>query len=623
MGTTGRSLRLSEGVHRLKVEYVQYEGGSQLKVLWAPAGRSAQSFRPESLFVRAPNRETLVVARRADLLRRSAAIVWPATWAAFAAVLGVFCIRQWRRLGVNGRLGRMMRHLHERYGAWTEQHSPAGRLVFAVVVAGVTLGVILARLPGLNPESLWYNDLAWATLTRADSLRAMLRIPSHAPPGFLALLRVSRDLFSDPEWSVQLPPFICGVAAVPVMALVVRRLTRSLGLGILAAGLTALNPLLAHYTLYVKRYSLDFLMTAILLLAGASLLDGHEIRPRKVAELTLFSAFALLFSVGSVFVSFPVMSVIIVQALLARRGGTRAILLVAVAFALVLVAGFFLFRSRTGELMRYDFRRNLLGRSYRLLRGLVVSLHGWKAYCRDELAELERDRALEPDNRFVDAAVRGPGVHLAVCAEVEPPHRVDCAWIHRGVFRRCVHELVPLTNDRRSMFAFPVFICLAVMGFHLVTEWLPRREVIRLVAGVAVAAFSLGAPIRAQYWRVNDVRLIQRVADLPQGDGLILSPAGAYLAGYYGPWPITIAGPEERRIDGQIGFVRNLTVVGVTKQMVEGFLGRAHPTRLWYVAFRTSDEAEADVLEALNERGYTTEQVEFTTRGTLYRGVLR
>jgi hypothetical protein len=147
--------------------------------------------------------------------------------------------------------------------------------------------------------------------------------------------------------------------------------------------------------------------------------------------------------------------------------------------------------------------------------------------------------------------------------------------------------------------------------------------VVRLVAGLGVAVFALYAPIHPQYWGVDDARLIQRVSALPSGDGLILSPAGAYLAGYYGPWPIRIARRGERRIDGEIGIVRNLTVISVTRSVVEGFLGRARPAHLWYVAFRTSDEAEDSVLQVLNERGYAMEQVELTSRGTLYLGVLR
>ena len=56
------------------------------------------------------------------------------------------------------------------------------------------------------------------------------------------------------------------------MALVVQSVTRDYGLAILAAALTALNPLLAHYTVFVHQYPFDFLVTALFLLAAAHLL---------------------------------------------------------------------------------------------------------------------------------------------------------------------------------------------------------------------------------------------------------------------------------------------------------------------------------------------------------------
>ena len=177
-----QALHLSEGVHRLKIEYVQYGAGTLLTVLWAPAGQSARPFLRESLFARAPDPDTLAVARRAGLLRRSAAIVWPAVALAWIAFLGAFCIHLWSTTGATARVGGMARRLQKRYGSWTEQHSPAGRVLFAVVVAAVTLRACFARLPGLNPESLWFDDLAWAAVTRASQVRAMLQAPTHAPP---------------------------------------------------------------------------------------------------------------------------------------------------------------------------------------------------------------------------------------------------------------------------------------------------------------------------------------------------------------------------------------------------------------------------------------------------------
>src|SRR5262249_10044937 len=51
----------------------------------------------------------------------------------------------------------------------------------------------LARLPGLNPASLWWDDLWVATLAKA-SLREALTIPAPTPAGFLLTLWLVRRL---------------------------------------------------------------------------------------------------------------------------------------------------------------------------------------------------------------------------------------------------------------------------------------------------------------------------------------------------------------------------------------------------------------------------------------------
>ena len=150
----------------------------------------------------------------------------------------------------------------------------------ALVVVGVALRALWARLPGWNPESLWNDDLVWGAIVRGQDLQTVVTVPAHAPPGFLAALWGLLSLFRDPEWSLQLLPFVCGIVAIPVMACLVRRLTGDNALAILAACLTALNPLLAHYTVFVKQYSLGFLSTALLLL-GATVLFGGS---RRVSE---------------------------------------------------------------------------------------------------------------------------------------------------------------------------------------------------------------------------------------------------------------------------------------------------------------------------------------------------
>ncbi len=188
-------------------------------------------------------------------------------------------------------------------------------------------------------------------------------------------------------------------------------------------------------------------------------------------------------------------------------------------------------------------------------------------------------------------------------------------------------QLYPLTTDRRSIFAFPVFICLFVMGLHLLTEWFSRREMVRAVLGLAAVGFALYAPIRAEYWRVNDARLIQRVSgSLAPADGLILSPNGTYLAAYYGMWPVRFAAANESADGVKARIARELTLQlpprGEPGPAVDRFLGETRPSRVWYVAFRTGGDEE-EVLKALTDRAYELERIDTTAKGRLYRGVLR
>ena len=108
-------------------------------------------------------------------------------------------------------------------------------------------------MPGGTPESLWADDLVYGAIVRSETLWDMLAAPIHMAPGPFVIWRGLHALLPDPEWSLQLLPFACGIAAIPVMALVVWRLTADESLAATAAALTALNPLLAHYTVFVHQ----------------------------------------------------------------------------------------------------------------------------------------------------------------------------------------------------------------------------------------------------------------------------------------------------------------------------------------------------------------------------------
>jgi hypothetical protein len=224
-----------------------------------------------------------------------------------------------------------------------------------IAIVGLTAWTLLARLPGWNPDSLWYDDLVWGAITLAP-FSTIITIPAHAEPGFFAALWGARTLLGDPEWSLQVLPFLCGLAAIPIMALVVRRLTHDDGLTLLAAALTALNPLLAHYSLYVKQYSLGFVITTMILLGAVWLFETPRVVPRRFTVFSGAAGIAVFFSVPSVFASFPVANLAAIRSLWTRAAGRRRILSIAAGYNLLVLAAYFLLQSRGNDMVQEAFR---------------------------------------------------------------------------------------------------------------------------------------------------------------------------------------------------------------------------------------------------------------------------
>jgi len=229
-------------------------------------------------------------------------------------------------------------------------------LLFALAVTAIVIASWAARSYGWDPESLWKDDLVWGAITRAPRLESLLAVPAHTSPGFLTILWASRALFRDPEWSLQLLPFVCGLAAIPVIGLTVRRLTRSDGLGILAAALAALNPLLTHYTVFVKEYTLGFLATAGLLWVAANRFENPEPNGRLFFRTSLGAGVLLFFSITSVFTSMPVIHLIALRSLRQKRERTRWVIAGAAVYDLLVLVAFHTMRNRTNEIVAADFQ---------------------------------------------------------------------------------------------------------------------------------------------------------------------------------------------------------------------------------------------------------------------------
>lgn len=502
------------------------------------------------------------------------------------------------------------------------------RIVVAISVAAVVIQAFLARVPGWNPEALWVDDLVYGAIIRSDDVWNMLTAPIQVAPGLLLVWRWCLVVFGDPEWSLQLLPFVCGIAAIPVMALVVRRLTQDNSLALVAASVTALNPLVAHYSVFVRQYTLEFLVTALFLLAAAGLSrDGEGIDPRRFRRVALTGAVLPFFAMTSVFASFPIVNLGTAYAMrdwLRSRRPVRSILVSAAAYNLAVLAGYLLLRSRSNERLRNFYPDDFLpldslGNAWSFLanngrRLLEMGMPNW-----------ETVGAANPDTVSWPLPFIGLGLAWLLVRPATRFFGLVVASLYAAFLTASALEIYPLGSGRPDMFAFPAAICLFAAGIHLATEWLPRRKLFRLAAAMLVVGIALMRPLHVEYYRVNDVPLIDYLAAHVQPeDELILSASGIFLAAYYGPWPVTVVETEQLSFaTAKIGRERTRYLYpGMHEGEVNHYLAESRPRRAWYLAYR-SRISEPRIIAAMEARGYRVHRTQETRRGRLYLGLAR
>ena len=525
---------LAAGAHELLVEYEQEAGAHALNLAWSPPSDRMRPFAGHRLFQRPPSMDDVRLAERAAWLGWTVTLLWVAP---LLTVVGVGVRRAWRA--------------RERYGPASLRLVVRGvRVATVLAVAAIAVQAVRARLPGWNPESLWSDDLVYAAIIRSQDVWSMITAPIHVAPGPFLIWRGLYALFPDPEWSLQLLPFACGIASIPVMALVVHSVTRDYGLSILAAALTALNPLLAHYTVFVHQYPFVFLVTALFLLAAAHVLRNPDaFSPRLFGWVTLGGGVAAFFSVTSVFISFPTVNL---GAALALRGWRRdrartiRILLSAVAFNAAVLAAYLFLRARSNESIRG-------GRFAAGFMPLMSVDSAWDFLTRNGLRMLELGLPSWGQGELTNPVTFSwPLPFLAlglVWLLARRPTRflgLVILGFYAAFVTASALQIYPLGTGRTDIFAFPLSICLFAVGLHLATQALPVRRLIRLAVAILVMAVAVTRPLHVEYFNVDDVHLVDHLsANLQPEDSLILSPTGAFLVAFYGHWPVTISETDQ------------------------------------------------------------------------------
>ena len=525
-----------------------------------------------------------------------------------------------------------------------DRRQTAVRTALCLTIGATVASVVFSRLPGWDPETLRADDLIYGAIVRSDDPWAMLTVPIHVAPGLFVLLRGLYTLLPDPEWSLQLLPFACGIAAIPAVALIVRNLTRDDTSAAVAAALTALNPLLAHYTVLVRQYPLDFLMTALFLLAATRLLHAEEpVDTRRFGWIALGGGLATFVSVTSVFTSFPLVMLGAAPAIIAwlrqrvRKHARPALRLAlcAAGYGAAVLGAYLLLRDRSNASIRdywldgfmplepagaWDF---LVTNGRRLLE---MSLPLWETVERAEPLV----SAVDPDGRGIDTAtwpLPFLAVGLAWLLRRPDTHRwglLACGFYAMFLVASAWH-IYPLGTGRPDIFAFPVAIVLFAAGIHALSEMLPRPRLVRLAISSLVVALALLRPMHVQYWPTDDVRLVDYLSTGSRvDDAVVLSHGAGFLTAFYGRWPVIISPSEEVTYQTQATIDRALTLQLPWSRsqapLVSRFLSETRPQRVWYVAFRAR-LGRADVLTTLRRQGYAIHTAQRSADGRLYLAI--
>lgn len=510
-----------------------------------------------------------------------------------------------------------------------------------VTIGAVTAAALVARLPGWNPPALRPDDLIYGAIAKTD-LWSMLAAPVHVAPGIFLALGLLYDAFPDPEWSLQLLPFACGLAAIPAMSAVVWSLTGDRSAAVAAAAVTALNPLLAHYSVTVRQYSLDFLVTALFLLGAAPLLRGAgAVDGRGFVRLAACGGGAVLVSVTSVFASGAAIGVGAVSAIWrwtreresGAAGELSRIAAGVAGYAVAVACGYLLLRGRSNSSIREYWLNGFMPLdpagiwNFLLLNGrgvLEKSLPLWNTI----ESGVPVVSAVDPDGRAMQTAswplplVAAGLIWLLWRRETR---RAGLAVV--GFYAACMVasalQIYPLGAGRPDIFAFPAAIALLAVGACAATRGLPGGRLLRTGLAAVAVAFALLRPVHVPYpWPRYDVPLVEYLeAFAGPDDGIMLSHAGGYLAALYGRWPVVVTPTDLVSYGAQAGIRRPNTLLlpYSTNQEASaaGFLLESPFRRVWYLAYRPR-LGHDDVLRALEREGFGVHTVQQTGDGLLY-----
>lgn len=476
---------------------------------------------------------------------------------------------------------------------------------FLAAIVFVTAWAAFLRAPGLNPQSLWFDDLWVACLTRLPSLVDAAGLAVPVPPGFVAMLWCCRRIIPDPELAVQAVPFVASLASISVVAIALSRLSGSHALGVAAGVLIAANPAVTHYSVYVKPYTVDLLVTATMVALADQFFRTRALRHFIVAASA--GLLALFVSFPSAFVTVPFINLCLLLAMLAHRSRLRgAAPLIGTAVAVDIAVAL-------GLLMWIGDRSNSQVVGY--WRGGFLPIDSPSSAWAFLASEgLDAIRGALPTALAQGTPLTAVGLVWLLSQRPTRALGMCIVLFYGAVLAASAAQVYPIAGGARlrtSLFSFPVTVLLFVMGLHAVTRRLPGASALNAFLCTLLIGFLVLKPVKARYFPLNHsafVRILEQVAT--EADGIVIWPSAGYLAGYYSTWPISARVPSGAGLGLEIQLNRPgaITLPSSTPEariaVLDNYLEQGRYNRVLYLTTRAGETEEAPVFEIFRLHGY-------------------
>ena len=492
-----------------------------------------------------------------------------------------------------------------------EKASPgaSGGVWLWLAYAALTLRAGFARAAGLDPTALGQDDLWVGFLARHTEAGDLFTYHAPVPMGFLALLKATRWLVPDPELSLQIVPFICGLAVIPLSGWVTTRLTKRWELGLLAAVLVSLHPLAGLHSVRVKQFTWDAVVMLGLLGFGLGRLEpGRPERPWLFAASAMV---ALAASFNSIFAGAVLLHVRVLQAA-AERSERPGVLGRAVASALAydlfaVLLYYIRIRHQSAEWIVLYWQRHL---AFPPATGLDP---GWL------LGALRRGYGVWMPRGLRPLALLAPIGFVTLL--VRQPHRwqaLAIAGLAVALPTAALLFVYPFGGFRTDFYFQPLLAVLGAIGAGglgaLVANALERvrpggakKRLLRSGIPLALTALLLAVPLPAG--RYGTGKASSRNKDLVavfdelagSADLILLSPFSRWNIGYYTSRPIEtrFQDPRERLLDFHFVEPPSRSFTGLNAVLDDPDL----PDRVLLVALIARPQIP-DYVNAFRKRGF-------------------